>query len=63
MTYYQDDHVLHPDQARDREPHVGRRQVTIRFVKTGHKLADPLTKRIKDHDIMTNVMTSRPIHS
>ena len=37
--------------------------ITIRFVKTGHNLADPLTKRIKDHDIMTNVMTSRPIHS
>ena len=29
--------------------------ITIRFVKTGHK-ADQLTKRIKDHDIMTNVM-------
>ena len=37
--------------------------ITIWFVKTGHNLADPLTKRIKDHDIMTNVMTARPIHS
>ena len=24
--------------------------ITIRFVKTGHNLADPLTKKIKDHD-------------
>ena len=37
--------------------------ITIRFVKTGHNLADPLTKRIKDHDIMTNVMAARPMHS
>ena len=37
--------------------------ITIRFVKTGHNLADPLTKRIKDHDIMTNVMAGRPMHS
>ena len=28
-----------------------------------HNLADPLTKRIRDHDIMNNVMTSRPIQS
>ena len=37
--------------------------ITIRFVKTSHNLADPLTKRIKDHDIMTNVMAARPMHS
>ena len=41
---------------------VNQEGVTIWFVKTGHNLADPLTKRIRDHDIMTNVMTSRPIH-
>ena len=42
---------------------VDQEGVRIQFVKTGHNLADPLTKRIRDHDIMTNVMTSRPINS
>ena len=37
--------------------------ITIRFVDTGHILADPLTKKIKDHDVMTNVMAARPMHS
>ena len=35
--------------------------ITFRFVDTGHNLADPLTKKIKDHNIMTNVMAARPI--
>ena len=35
--------------------------ITIRFEKTSHNLADPLTKKIKDHDI--NVMAARPMHS
>ena len=27
MTYYQDDDVPHPDRARDRDPHIGQRQL------------------------------------
>ena len=32
----------------------------VKFIRTGHNLADPLTKRIKDHANMDNVMTSKP---
>ena len=39
---------------------VDRLGITIRFVDTSHNLADPLTKKIKDHDIMTNVMAANP---
>ena len=42
---------------------VDQEGVRVRFIKTGHNLADPLTKRIRDHDIMNNIMTSRPIQS
>ena len=35
--------------------------VVVKFIRTGHDLADPLTKRIRDHAIIDNVMSSRPI--
>ena len=37
--------------------------ITVRFVDTGHNSADPLTKKIKDHGVMTNVMTARSMYS
>ena len=42
---------------------VDQEGVRVKFVRTGHNLADPLTKRIRDHDNLNNVMTSRPITS
>ena len=37
--------------------------ITGRFVDNGRNLADPLTKKIKDHDVMTNVMAARSMYS
>ena len=37
--------------------------ITVRFVDTGRNLADPLTKKIKDHSVMTNVMAARSMYS
>jgi hypothetical protein len=37
--------------------------ITVRFVDTTRNLADPLTKRIKDHAVMTNVMAAKSIYS
>ena len=42
---------------------VDQEGVRVKFVQTGHNLADPLKKKIRDHDNMNNVMTSRPITS
>ena len=35
--------------------------IKVKFVGTEDNLADPLTKRITEHDSMTRVMTSRPL--
>ena len=41
---------------------VDQDSIVVRFIRTGHNLADPLTKRIlKDHANMENVMSSRPV--
>ena len=37
--------------------------IVVRFVDTGRNLADPLTKKIKDHGVMTNVMAARSMYS
>ena len=37
--------------------------ITVRFVETGRNLADPLTKKIKDHAVMTNVMAAKSMYS
>jgi len=37
--------------------------ITVRFVDTTRNLADPLTKRIKDHAVMTNVMAAKSLYS
>ena len=40
---------------------VDQEVVVVKFIRTGHNLADPLTKRTRDHANMDNVMSSRPI--
>ena len=40
---------------------VDQEGVRVKFIQTGHNLAGPLTKKIKDHENMNNVMSSRPI--
>ena len=40
---------------------VDQEGVVVKFIRTGHKLAEPLAKRIRDHANMDNVMSSRPI--
>ena len=38
---------------------VDQEGVVVKFIRTGLKLADPLTKRIKEHANMDNVMSSK----
>ena len=42
---------------------VDQEGVVVKFIRTGHNLADPLTKRIKDHANRDNVMSSKPVTS
>ena len=37
--------------------------ITVRFVETARNLADPLTKKIKDHAVMANVMAAKSMYS
>ena len=40
---------------------VDQEGVVVKFIRTGHNLADPLIKRIKDHANMENVISSKPV--
>ena len=40
---------------------VDQEGVVVKFIRTGQNLADPLTKRIKDHANMDNIMLSKPV--